>query len=752
MFSFTRMCLVLTLICGWSHAISAASNVVVVNGASYETPVAPGSIASLFGANLTTQTLGATTLPLPTLLAEVTVKINGKPAPLFDASSTQLNLQIPGATTTGTATVEVFSSSDATTPIGTGTVTIVESAPALFTFSADGKGQTAALNTDYSMNADFDLFPGSRPKAAGNYAIIYATGIGNTNPLVADGQPAPSASLALGIGTTSVTVGGVAAQVTYSGLAPGYVGLWQINVLLPENLPTNLVTSLLVNKGRTSQTTTLAIASKTAFSTLNGKVTDGLSGAALSKAAVSLAQTGKPARAAITNAKGEFSFSVLKSNSYNLQASAAGFLDETQSLTITDAQPAMALVTLAKQKPNIIVIVADDLGYADLGIQGSADIVTPNIDSIAKNGIRFTNGYVTAPVCAPSRAGLLTGRYQQRFGLELLPTASDNTSGLSVNETTLANRMKAFGYATSAIGKWHLGTQSQFLPQQRGFDEFFGFLIGTHSYTTWNQPNNPIYRGTQSVTESTYLTDAFSREAVDFIQRNQRQPFYLHLAYNAPHDPLEATAQYLARFPNIANTNRRTIAAMMAAMDDGVGKVLAKLRELKLEENTLVIFLSDNGGLPNVNASLNTPLNGQKDQLLEGGIRIPFMLQWKGYLPAGRVNDAPITSLDILPTAVSAAQGRKFSDNTLDGVNLIPFLAGVETALPHDKLYWRSGTTQYALRAGDWKLLFFQNTTRLYNLTTDPAETTNVAASNPTKLNELKAIYEQWNAQLPPAP
>ena len=748
MFSFTRLWLFLILGCGWSQAILAAGNVAVVSGASYETAVAPGSIASLFGGNLTTQTLVATTLPLPTVLAEVTVKINGKTAPLFYASPTQINLQIPGATTPGTATVEVFSNRDATTPIGTGTVTIVESAPGLFTFNAAGKGQTAALNSDYSLNADFDLFPGSRPEAAGNYAIIYATGIGNTNPLVADGQPAPSATLAVGIGTTTVTVGGITAQVTYSGLAPGYVGLWQINVLLPENLPTNFATMLLVTKARLSQTTTLAVASQTAYSTLNGKVTDGLSGAALNNANVSL--TGQTARTATTNANGEFSFSVLKSGSYTVQAAASGFLPESQALTLTNTTTTS--LSLAKQKPNIVVIVADDLGYADLGIQGSADIVTPNIDSIARNGIRFTNGYVTAPVCAPSRAGFLTGRYQQRFGLELLPETGDTTFGLPVNETTLANRLKAYGYATSAIGKWHLGTQSPFLPQQHGFDDFFGFLIGMHSYTIWNQPNNPIYRGTQSVTESTYLTDAFSREAVDFIQRNQRQPFYLHLAYNAPHDPLQATDAYLARFPNIANTDRRTFAAMMAALDDGVGNILAKLRELKLEENTLVVFFSDNGGIPRVNTSLNTPFNGQKDQLLEGGIRIPFMLQWKGYLPAGVVNNAPITSLDVVPTAVSAAVGRRFSDTALDGVNLIPFLSGVETALPHDKLFWRSGTTQYAMRAGDWKLLFFQNTTRLYNLATDQGESLNLAASNPTKLNELKALYDQWNAQLPPAP
>ena len=735
-----------------SRATSAVSaQVTLVNAASYETVVAPGSIGALFGANFTAQTQIAVDVPLPMTLGGVSVKIAGKAAPLFFVSPSQINLQVPGGVAAGTATVEVFSIAG-TSPISTGTVTVADAAPGVFTVGATGRGQAIALNSDFSINASFDSLPGARPEVAGSYISIIATGIGNTSPLVADGQVAPDSPLAVGIGETMVTIGGVQAQVLFSGLAPGFVGLWQINVLLPDNLPTNPATGLRVTKSRTGGETTLAIASRSEYAAVSGKVADGLSGAALRNATVTLSQSGQAPRTTATDAQGSFSFAVVRAGGYNLAASAAGFLAETQSVTATNGQTTTATLTLAKQKPNIIVIVADDLGYADLGVQGSADIVTPNIDSIARNGIRFTSGYVTAPVCAPSRAGFLTGRYQQRFGLELLPEAGDTSFGLPLTEMTLANRLKALGYATGAVGKWHLGTQSQFAPQQRGFDEFFGFLIGMHSYTNWNQPNNPILRGTQSVTETTYLTDAFSREAVDFIQRNQSQPFYLHLAYNAPHDPMQATSDYLARFPNITDTNRRTFAAMMAAMDDGVGNVLAKLRELKLEENTLVIFFSDNGGIPRVNTSKNDPFSGQKDQLLEGGIRVPFMMQWKGYLPAGGTNGAPVTSLDVLPTAVSAAMGRKFSDATLDGVNLIPFLSGAETDLPHDKLFWRSGAAQYAVRAGDWKLLFFQNSSRLYNLAMDQTESANLADSNPTKFNELKAIYDQWNAQLPPAP
>jgi arylsulfatase A-like enzyme len=452
-------------------------------------------------------------------------------------------------------------------------------------------------------------------------------------------------------------------------------------------------------------------------------------------------------RTAKTNAQGAFSLPVVRAGNYSLQAAADGFVAETQSATVPAAATSAAAFTLAKRRPNIVMIVADDLGYADLGVQGSAEIVTPNIDSIARNGIRFTQGYVTAPVCNASRAALLTGRYQQRFGVELLSNPS-----LPLSETMLSERLKPLGYATGLVGKWHLGSQAQFLPQQRGYDEFFGFLPALHSYTVWNQPGNPILRGTQAVSENTYLTDAFTREAVDFIQRKQSQPFYLYLAYNAAHSPLQATPEYLARNQHISNNNRRTFAAMMTALDDGVGKVLAKLRELNLEENTLVIFHSDNGGDPSDNTSLNTPFNGEKFQLYEGGIRVPVMLQWKGYLPAGVVNTTPVIALDMFTTAVSAALGSRFSDARLDGVNLFPFLKGVETAPPHEVLYWRYGAPQYAVRAGDWKLLFLENTLRLYDLATDPGERTNLAETNPAKRNELKLLYDQWNAQLPPAP
>lgn len=731
------VCLCLAL----QTALAQSPTVALVNGASYEAGVAPASIASLFGSGLATETSAAPSLPLPTTLANVTVKINGQVAPLFYVSPLQINLQVPAATAPGTATIEVFAH-QSVTPTHTGSVAVVTAAPGLFTVEATGRGQVAALNLDYSINAEFDRFPGARPELAGGIVSLYATGIGTTNPVVADGQAAPSSPLAQDTGMPSVTIGGVEAQVLFSGLAPGFVALWQINVRIPDSLPTNAATTIRVSKGRTSLAATLTVAGKNEFSTLNGNVTDGLSGARLANATITLGT-----RVVRTNAQGNFTFPVVRVGSHTLEVVANGFVTERQNVTVAADATNSATVALGKQRPNIVVMVVDDLGYADLGVQGSPDIRTPNIDSLAQNGIRFTNAYVTAPVCNASRAALLTGRYQQRFGVELLTNPN-----LPTSEMMLAERLKPRGYATGLVGKWHLGSTGQFLPQQRGYEEFFGFLPALHSYTVWNQPGNPIYRGTQTVTETTYLTDAFTREAVDFIERKQGQPFYLQLSFNAPHSPLQAPAAYLARNQHIANTNRRTFAAMMTAVDDGVGKVLAKLRELKLEENTLILFHSDNGGDPSDNTSLNTPFNGAKFQLFEGGIHVPAMVQWKGYLPAGAVNLTPIIALDWFTTILSATTGRAVADARLDGVNLMPLLQGVTTAPPHEVLYWRYGAPQYAVRAGDWKLLWLNNTLRLYNLTADPGEQTDLAATNPAKRDELKQLYDQWNAQLPPAP
>ena len=396
-------------------------------------------------------------------------------------------------------------------------------------------------------------------------------------------------------------------------------------------------------------------------------------------------------------------------------------------------------------RPNIILILADDLGYADLGVQGCPDIPTPHIDSIAGNGVRFTNGYVSSPICSPTRAGLVTGRYQQRFGHELNFGAPDAPFGLPLSEATLADRLQARGYTTGLVGKWHLGINEEFHPQNRGFDEFFGFLGGEHSY--FPDDSDPLLRGTQVVPETEYLTDACAREAVAFIDRHRQEPFFLYLPFSAVHLPLEATEKYLTRFPSIPDENRRTLAAMLSAMDDGVGQVLKKLRETDLEERTLIFFLSDNGGITAKNASRNDPLRGTKFQVYEGGIRVPFLMQWQGHLPPGQVYEHPIIALDLYPTALAAAGGPTAAESHLDGVNLLPYLTGEDATPPHERLYWRVGPRK-ALREGDWKMVQIRDRSpQLFNLREDISESDPVPG-NPEKLQELQAAYAAWDTQL----
>ena len=285
-------------------------------------------------------------------------------------------------------------------------------------------------------------------------------------------------------------------------------------------------------------------------------------------------------------------------------------------------------------RPNVVVIVADDLGYGEVVCQGSQDIPTPHIASLASGGVCFTNGYVSCPVCSPTRAGLLTGRYQQRFGHEFNPgpaATAAKTFGLPLTEITLANRLKELGYATGIVGKWHLGYEREVRPTARGFDEFFGFLGGAHSYVNARADrSNPIYRGDEVIGERRYLTNAFGREAAEFIDRHKTQPFFLYLAFNAVHAPLEAGKKYENRFASIENEKRRTFAAMLSALDDNVGVVLDKLAQENLDEQTLVFFISDNGGPTRQTTSKNNPLHGFKAQVWEGGIRVPMMARWKG--------------------------------------------------------------------------------------------------------------------------
>lgn len=428
--------------------------------------------------------------------------------------------------------------------------------------------------------------------------------------------------------------------------------------------------------------------------------------------------------------------------------------------------PAAALAADPPRKPNIVVIVADDMGYADVGFHGAKDIPTPNLDALAKGGVTCKSGYVSGPYCSPTRAGFLTGRYQTRFGHEFNPGGGENL-GLPLSEKTIADHLKGVGYATGLVGKWHLGSGAKFQPQQRGFDEFFGFLGGAHGYFTEKQ-GAPILRGTTVVDEREYLTDAFAREAVAFIDRHQREPFFLYLAFNAVHTPMHATDARLEKFASIEDKTRRTYAAMLSAMDDGVGKVRDKLQSAGLEENTLVFFFSDNGGPTmqgtTVNGSSNAPLRGSKRTTMEGGVRVPFVVSWKGKLPAGKTYEQPVIQLDILPTALAAAGVNTPAEAKLDGLNLLPYLAGEKAEPPHETLYWRFGE-QMAIRHGNWKLVKYDAAVdgaartgkkkaavepaaaKLYDLSVDIGEAKDKATENPAKVAELQALWEKWNAE-----
>jgi arylsulfatase A-like enzyme len=408
-----------------------------------------------------------------------------------------------------------------------------------------------------------------------------------------------------------------------------------------------------------------------------------------------------------------------------------------------------------RAKPNIVILLADDMGYADVGFQGCKDIPTPNLDALAKSGTRCSNGYVSGPYCSPTRAGLLTGRYQTRFGHEFNPGAGD-VQGLPVTETTIADRLKGAGYATGLVGKWHLGSAAKFHPQKRGFDEFFGFLGGAHPY--FPGMGAPIYRGTEVVMEKEYLTDAFAREAVAFIDRHQKEPFFLYLAFNAVHTPMHATDDRLKRFASITDNTRRTYDAMLLAMDQAVGRVREKLRSAGLEDNTLIFFFSDNGGPTmkgtTINASRNDPLRGSKRTTLEGGVRVPFVISWMGKVPAGKVYEAPVIQLDLLPTALTAAGVEVKPEWKLEGVDLVPYLRGEKTEPPHEALYWRFGQ-QMAIRKGDWKLVRYDTAAdggargateaKLYNLKDDIGEKNDLAAKEPQRVRELQAVWDRWN-------
>ncbi len=444
------------------------------------------------------------------------------------------------------------------------------------------------------------------------------------------------------------------------------------------------------------------------------------------------------------------------------------FLKSMGAIAATACMPSAGRATAKAKKPNVIIILSDDAGYADFGVTGNKLVPTPHIDRLAHNGVICSQGYVTGSTCTPSRMGLMAGRYQQRFGAECnvptIPTPgyTKEDLGLDTSERTLGDAMRALGYRTMAIGKWHLGELPRYHPCRRGFDEFYGFLGGSRSYWPLENPDrgHALRRNYEPVDEAEeieYLTDDFTDAALDFVERHRGQPFFLYLAYNAVHGPKHAKEEDIEQCSTISPQGRRLVAAMTRSMDAGIGRLQAKLDALGLTKDTLVVFLNDNGG-PQDKAYSNWPLRGHKGSYWEGGIRVPFIVSWPGRLPQGRRYGPPVSALDLLPTCVAAGGGEVRADWHLDGVNLLPFLTGKRRVPPHKTLFWRFWRVS-VVREGPWKLIRVADDPLqkerhllqpliLLKLDDDPGETHNLAEAHPEKARELRGKLEQWETSL----
>jgi arylsulfatase A-like enzyme len=421
---------------------------------------------------------------------------------------------------------------------------------------------------------------------------------------------------------------------------------------------------------------------------------------------------------------------------------------------------AAALGGAEKRRPNILVIVSDDHGYADVGFNGGQAVATPHLDALAASGVRCTSGYVTHPFCSPTRAGLLTGRYQQRFGHENNP-AYDPTNaqaGLPLSEKLLPQFLREAGYRTGWVGKWHLGATPAHAPWNRGFEQTYGFIGGGHMFSGWSinaqkEYNVPLTRDGQATADvPTHLTETLGQEAAAFIRRNAGAPWMLYLAFNAPHTPHQPSAERERRFADIADPVRRKCLAQISLLDDAIGTVTQALAASDQAQDTLVFFFSDNGGTPPSLGADNTPLRGNKGMVYEGGIRVPFVVSWPAQLKAGSIYAEAVSSLDVAATALALAGVPAPTERKLDGVNLVPFLKGEEGGPPHAHLFWRTGGGQsYAVRAGSWKLVRNgKQPDELYDLSKDIAEAKNLAAAQPEVVTRLSAELAGWNQQLVP--
>lgn len=448
---------------------------------------------------------------------------------------------------------------------------------------------------------------------------------------------------------------------------------------------------------------------------------------------------------------------------------------------------AKAAAARVAKRPNVIVIIADDLGYADISAFGVKRISTPNIDRIGNEGVKFPVAYATAPVCSPSRAGVQTGRHQDRFGFEFNngPAQRDirQNLGLPVGEITVADALRKQSYHTGIIGKWHLGSNADFYPTNRGYDEFVGILTGQTNYIDRTLPGvhvatfgddaaegpvakngrgpaNEVFEGANRTVvhnDQEYLTDYFAHRAAEYIGRNAKseQPYFLYMAFNAPHAPLMVTQKYYDRFPQIKSEPMRIYAAMISALDDGVGEILKAVEASGEAENTIIYFMSDNGCAayqPGVCSC--EPLRGGKLTHYEGGVRVPFMMRWPGHVKAGSVYRNAVSTMDIFPTVVAAAGGQLPADRPYDGVDIMPYLSGTNPGQPHDILAWRRQPL-VSIRKGDWKLWqsvgggeYGEPYVLLFNLKNDPNEATNLAEKEPAKVKELQAAIAQWSKDL----
>jgi arylsulfatase A-like enzyme len=396
---------------------------------------------------------------------------------------------------------------------------------------------------------------------------------------------------------------------------------------------------------------------------------------------------------------------------------------------------------------NIVVIVSDDQGYADVSYNPDSppEVSTPNIDALAAESVVCTNGYASGHVCSPTRAGLMTGRYQQRFGIY---TAGQGGSGMPLDEVWIPTYLKEAGYVSGALGKWHLGLTMDYHAMNRGFDEFYGFMgRGAHPYFDHSDMEHPVYRGLEPLEdEEGYMTTRITEEAVDFIGRHKAEPFFLYVAYNAVHTPAEAPEEDIK--PVTDDETRNILMGMLKHLDLGVGEIVGKLKEEGLFKNTLLIYLSDNGGSGAMSAN-NAPLRGFKQMDYEGGIRVPFFVSWPAELEGGTTCDVPLWSTDILPTILAAAGQDAIEDRPLDGVDMMPALKG-EVEQLHDHLFWSSGGQEgkWGMRSGKWKLVGVKETVELFDLEADIGEMKDLAASHPEVLSEMQKIFDGWIGEM----